>query len=74
VKALSLKFKAAARGIQHTQASFLELDNSLPSDLREAWLKSEEIALEFRGEDLKLYDVRLEKGALGFLTLPRCVK
>jgi hypothetical protein len=65
VKALSVKFKVATKGLQHTKIAFNDLDSNIQPETREEWMNLEHIALESRGEHLKIYDINLEKG--GFL-------
>jgi hypothetical protein len=62
VKALSVKFKVAKKGLQHTKIAFDDLDSNIQPQIREEWMNLEQIALESRGEHLKIYDINLEKG------------
>jgi hypothetical protein len=62
VKALSMKFKVATKGLQHTKVAFDDLNSDIQPETREEWMNLEQIALESRGEHLKIYDINLEKG------------
>jgi hypothetical protein len=62
VKALSVKFKVATKGLQHTKIAFNDLDSNIQPEIREEWMNLEQVALESRGEHLKIYDINLEKG------------
>jgi hypothetical protein len=66
VKSLAAKYKAAIEGIEYTKEAFDDLNDAIKPDLRESWMSSEKMALELRGEHLKIYDVQIEKGAFEF--------
>ena len=61
-KPLSVKFKVATEGLQHTRIAFDDLNSDIQPEIREEWMNSEQIALKSRGEHLKIYDINLEKG------------
>ena len=62
VKALSAKYKAATKGLGLSKIAFNDMNEGIPSEMREDWMNLEQIALESRGEHLKIYDIQLEKG------------
>jgi hypothetical protein len=59
---LSKKFKAAKKGKRAMKAEFEELDSTIGDESRTQWEEEEELARNFRGEHLKIYEVRMEKG------------
>jgi hypothetical protein len=63
-RSLSSKFKAAAKAIAQSKMAFDDLNDSTRSELRELWLNNEKIAMESRGEELKIYDVQWEKSII----------
>jgi len=68
VKALLAKYNAATEGLRQTKIAFDDLNEGIESETREEWINSEQIALENRGEALKIYDIQLEKSEFLFLT------
>ena len=70
MKALSAKFKAATESLQHTKVAFDDLNSDIQPETREKWMNSEQIALEFRGEYLKIYDIQLEKSKFLYTSEP----
>jgi len=67
VKCLSSKFKAAAKAIPSSKATFEDMNDAIRPELKKLWLTEEKMALESRGEHLKIYDVQLEKSMVSTL-------
>ena len=61
------KWTRAQNGIQETQTTYEELTNRLDKSWIEKWTKQERIAMQNRGENLKIYAVSSEKSKVLFL-------
>jgi hypothetical protein len=59
---LSKKLQKARQGLSETQAAFEGLTESLSEENIQEWKREEEVALRWRGDALKIYEVRQEKG------------
>lgn len=56
------KHARAVKGFRETNAAFQALSQSLTNEQIESWGKQEEDAMNFRGEALRVYDVKSTKG------------
>ncbi|KAF8833789.1 hypothetical protein BDN67DRAFT_1017177 [Paxillus ammoniavirescens] len=58
-------------GVKDAQVAFRALDDGIPDDQRDGWLKQEKVVMRERGIDPKVmdvFDVRIAKGEIaGFL-------
>ena len=70
----SLKRKYAKALLAQQQSSdvFQELDQSIDPALRKKWEAQEAMAMEYRGDYLKIYDVKSEMGESNVLAI--CAK
>ncbi len=59
---LSKKLQKARQGLSETQAAFVGLTESLSEENIQEWKRQEEVALRWRGDALKIYEVQQEKG------------
>jgi hypothetical protein len=59
---LMKKLQAASAGVIDTRQAYTGLTESLDQDLVSAWTEAYSLALEERGEHLKIFEVRMEKG------------
>jgi hypothetical protein len=62
---LRKKLQAAQKGLASVKESFMELDNGVPSELRQKWVEEEIMALANRILDPKamdIFEVQLKKG------------
>jgi hypothetical protein len=66
VKSLSKKFKAAETGIKTTKAAFEEVDDTIDDNSRLQWEEDEMLARNYRGDALKIYEVKMDKGVPTF--------
>jgi hypothetical protein len=62
VKSLKHKVAKALPAMQESLAVFQELDQSIDSRTRKKWQAQEDMAMEFRGDCLSVYNVKSEQG------------
>ena len=62
VKSLKRKFAKALPAMKQSIEVFQELDQSLELKTRKKWQAQEDMAMEFRGDCLSVYNVKSEKG------------
>jgi hypothetical protein len=62
VKSLKRKVAKALPAMQESLEVFQELDQSIDPQTRKKWQAQEDMAMEFRGDYLSVYNVKLEKG------------
>jgi hypothetical protein len=62
VKSLKRKFVKALPAMQQSVEVFQELDQSLDSKTRNKWQAQENLAMQFRGDYLSVYNVKVERG------------
>lgn len=60
------KWKRAQDGIKETETAYEDLTNRLDKAWIDKWTRQERIAMENRGEDLKIYMVASEKSKIPF--------
>jgi hypothetical protein len=63
VKSLKRDFMKALPAMQQSVEVFKELDQSIDSKTRKKWQAQEDLAMEFRGDCLNVYNVKSETGA-----------
>ena len=61
------KWKRAQDGIKETETAYEDLTDRLDKAWIDKWTRQERIAMENRGEDLKIYMVASEKSKIPFL-------
>lgn len=59
---IATKWMRAEEGVKETRAAYRELTERLDENLIEEWTRLEAIAMQNRGDDLKIYQVSLERG------------
>ena len=60
------KWKRAQDGIKETETAYEDLTDRLDKAWIDKWTRQERIAMENRGEDLKIYMVASEKSKIPF--------
>ena len=55
------KWSRAKQGVSDTKPAFEQLANCLDPSLVQEWTRQERVAMENRGDNLKIYDVVSEK-------------
>lgn len=60
------KWKRAQDGIKETETAYEDLTDRLDKAWIDKWTRQEQIAMENRGEDLKIYMVASEKSKIPF--------
>lgn len=60
------KWKRAQDGIKETEMAYEDLTDRLDKAWIDKWTRQERIAMENRGEDLKIYMVASEKSKIPF--------
>ena len=60
------KWKRAQDGIKETETAYEDLTDRLDKAWIDKWTRQERIAMENRGEDLKIYMVTSEKSKIPF--------
>ena len=60
------KWKRAQDGIKETETAYEDLTDHLDKAWIDKWTRQERIAMENRGEDLKIYMVASEKSKIPF--------
>lgn len=63
--ALLGKFTRAQKGVKSTGEAFLQLSDRVEDDLIATWTSEEQEALRKGGDSLKIYEVKIKKGAFG---------
>jgi hypothetical protein len=61
-RSLLSKYKSAVKGLAGSKVAFDELDASVDEEQSMQWREEERIAMESRGECLRIYEVRTNKG------------
>jgi hypothetical protein len=61
-KSLLKKFKTAEKEKKTMKTAFEDLDVTIDVKSRTKWEKQERMARDFRGNYLKIYEVRMDKG------------
>lgn len=61
-RSLVSKYKSAVKGRANSKVAFDELDASVNDEQSEEWREEERMAMESRGEYLRIYEVRTNKG------------
>ena len=61
VESLCGKWTRAKKGVSDTKPAFEQLTDCLDPSLVQEWTRQECVAMENRGDDLKIYDVISEK-------------
>jgi hypothetical protein len=56
------KYKSAVKGRASSKVAFDELDASVDDEQSQQWREEEWVAMESRGEYLRIYEVRTNKG------------
>jgi hypothetical protein len=67
-RSLLSKYKAAVKGRDSSKVAFEELNASVDEAQLQKWREEESMAMESRGEYLRIYDVRTEKGKFNFFS------
>ena len=65
---IATKWTRAEKAIKETEATYRELTSCLDSAWIDEWTQLENIAMQNRGDDLKIYQVSLERG-ISFLAM-----
>ena len=61
-RSLSSKLRSAIKGKTNCKVAFEELDASVGEEQSMEWREEERMAIESRGEYLRIYEVRTNKG------------
>lgn len=59
---LLIKYSRAISGLAETRPAYIKLTNSLDPNLVAEWRLAEAEAMENRGEFLRIFDLKIEKG------------
>jgi hypothetical protein len=62
VRSLLKRYDKAVDEIQEMKAAFEELCDTVDEQVLEQWKEEEQNAMALRGEHLRVYDVKMEKG------------
>jgi hypothetical protein len=62
VSSLLKRYSKAVNGIQELKEAFDELSETVDENLLEKWKQDEARAMDSRGEHLRIFDVKMEKG------------
>lgn len=64
VRTLLKKFQRAEKGLAETASAYEGLADSLDAQSVREWKQQERQAMEERGDSLRIYDLKLEKGKI----------